>query len=668
MRIREANPEGGWFMSPDGAEATTHQKRSFRKSSRFQPRETEEVARWAKYPPREYKNRYPALDAYRPGSNLRTLFGDGVGRHDVPLVTHRGFPVFGEIRSDTPECINYLRELSHVLNKELPVDLDSEKMFTTTGVHSTFDRTRCVAGYHQTPMNIKIVRNGALRKAMGLSEGYTPRQLAIAREFWDLAWSHAKVGPVNVTKNSAGGIRRFSKSHQWKLDFAQWLLLTENFERMLNAVDKEDWLTLANEFEMVFMMYIQKRVQVDSVDKIRYANDLLYALTSGEEGQRRATDKKVVISGVDTSDFSALRVRVVDAGPWVINLFLQICATGCMHGLFHRYPDTFHVNTDEDIERVCNGREVYCSDVSEYDQSMSKDALEVVFDRQREKWDERIVKAARRLYCSPYYSRPVTVDGSEGFFVGDPTKWDVEMWGGNRSGHAYTSLIAKGNKVVESLFIIDTMYPVLGRVEQFLLHRMPIKLVNNGDDEIALFDTTADYLRFKQLRTNKALGHYDVAPETGQGFSGRLICKIGPRRYKCRPKLQTPVERLWIPEHPWGSFLNQNPGIGAMVRVNDLAAHDAGRVVLDAMTMLYRKHFRGYTDFMRTIMLSLEQSQFAFDSYSVKDREVAADPKKIHYKYTPDEIDPRVLEMSTSKIPLEQCEVIFRRYYKGVLI
>lgn len=668
-------PRADW-LRPEGSDATKEQTKAFRRASAVKTVKPVELPRWAKNPPATYHKVNKPLPKVSLNSKKSALFADGVGgMHNKPLVERRGIRTFGTIVSDSPQNISFLRDVVKAANERLPVDLDSDEMFTTTGVPTTFDRALCIANYHQLPMSYKMVRNDLFRESLGLSAGYTPRQRAIAEEFWDLAWSTGKIVPVNVTKMSQGGIRRFSKSAQWKLDFAEWIMEQPRFEAMLNAVAREDWLTLANEFEMVFLMYIQKRVQVDSPEKVRYANDLLYAITGGLEGVRIETDKKVIIDGQEYPDFSALRIRVVDAGPWVINLWLQIPSSMCMHSLFERFPKTFHVNTDEEIEEVCNGREIYCSDVSEYDQSMSQEAMEIMLSKMAEYWDERIVKAARRLYCSPYYARPVwphdpkRAEGdprSKGQWVGDPRDWKTEMWGGNRSGHAATSLMAKGNKVIESLFIIDKIYPVLGNVRSFLLHQQPIVLVNNGDDEIAGFDNDQDYADFKKYRVDKSVGHYVVSPEKGQGYSGRYVCKIGRRRYKCKPRLTTPLEKMFVPEHEWRSALYAHPGLGAMVRVNDLSKTEEGNILLDCILSSFSKNFPGM-NFMGTILSDIELDPIQIDGLTRKDQEVLMDPSKLHYKYRIDEINPEVVELSTSKIPVQATEKIARRYYRGLI-
>jgi len=116
-------------------------------------------------------------------------------------------------------------------------------------------------------MSYTPVDNSEYRKELGLTPGYTDRQKAIMTELWKLAASHIVVAPVNVPKLSTGGMRRFSSDVQWKLAFAEWLFEPDNFERMLNAVASDDWLTLANDFETLYATYIQKRGQVDDVGK-----------------------------------------------------------------------------------------------------------------------------------------------------------------------------------------------------------------------------------------------------------------------------------------------------------------------------------------------------------------------------------------------------------------
>jgi len=516
-------------------------------------------------------------------------------------------------------------------------------------------------------MSYTTVDNARYREELGLRPDYSLEEKQIARETWHLVCKQIKLSAINVAKLSTGGMRRFTKDVQWKLAFAEWLFQPDNFEKMLNAVASGDWLTLANEYETLYATYIQKRGQVDDVGKVRRVFDLEYALSGGAKGNVIDADKRVVIDGTEYPDFSAIRARVVHAGPWVINCFLQIIATTTMRALFVEYPDTFHINTAEQIKVAVDGKYIFCSDVTEYDRSMSKDAITVPHDVMREYWDPRLIDASWRLFTSPYYSKPLDMRGREGVWVGDPTDWTSEVFAGNRSGHAWTSLFAKVNKVVESLFIVNKMYPVKGRVREFLKGNMPMGTINNGDDEIVWARVENDLRRFKKLRSELSNGHYVVSPETGNGFSGQLLVRPKPEPvYFPKPRLQTPFEKIWIPERSIGGDHRRNWPIGIMTRIDTINETDMGREAWRIHMSLYRRLLEPvYGDFNEMLVQAVAGMDWALDSLSLKDREVIDQPEKLHYLYDVSEINPDVVEKVTSKIPEEVVEPFIKRYYKG---
>lgn len=652
------------------AAVTSEQRKAFRASTASRQITPVEKAFWGRVAPAEYKATYPALPKVTADSDLGELFANGVADHRKPLLTRQSLQLLPGVYSFDRPVLEFQRELSNLLDRELTPELD-EEMFSTNGLQAPFAKLRSPAGYLQNPMSYKAVDNAKIREELKLHAGYTPRQRAIAREVWNLVWAECIASPVNVPKLSAGGMRRFSKDAQWKMAFAQWLLETDNCEQMLNAVDDADWLTLANEFETVYAMYTQKRVQLDAPDKIRLANDVRYALTGGRSGQRVPTDKRVVIDGKEWDDFAALRVRVIDAGPWTINCFLQIVSTGTMQSIFDRWPDVFHVNTAEEISAIVEGKYVYASDVSEYDQSMSKDAIDVVFETMVERYDERVVKAARRLYDAPYFARPLELGGKEGRWVGDPRDWSTTLNGGNRSGHAFTSLVAKVNKVAETLMVLDHMFPLLGSCEKVLKGHLPFGLINNGDDEIVWFKVRADRKRFAAIRGDTKAGHYSVTPEVGQGFSGLLLVRKGETSYAPSARLQTSLEKIWVPERGIGGRMRSHWPIGINVRIEGLMKSDMGQAVWDMHMSVYNKVLMPhYGDFRRILvegMANMTELDLHYNDLSEADKAVLSDPDKIHYKYRQSEIHPSVLEAIAAKMPASFSENFLRKYYKGNL-
>lgn len=649
---------------------TKLQKEDYKTSTAASPLRAPEVVAWGLIPPAKYKEKYKELTKVTPDLFLKQAFANGAASHAAPLISRSSVTTFPKVYSFDDLPLRFIRELASELNKELPVSIDKEE-FSKTGVHTSFDRLKCPAGYFANPMSYVSVDNADYRTELGLRNGMNPDEKAIFEEVWNIVWSEAVVTPVNVAKLSTGGMRRFTHDVQWKLAFAEWLFEPDNFERMLNAVEAEDCLTLANEFETVYGMYLQKRGQVDSPDKVRMVIDRDYAISGGTKGSEFATDKRVVFEdGRKYEDFSAIRARVVQAGPWVVNCFLQILSTCAMHSMFARFPKTFHINTKEQIKEMVDGKHVFCSDVTEYDRSMPAEDIKIAHDVMAKYWDERLVKASWRLYSAPYYSKPLDVSGGRGSWVGDPTDWSFELKAGNRSGHALTSLIGKVNKVIETLCIINKMYPVLGHCKKFLEGRGPVGVIDNGDDEIFWSYSRHDLDTFKRFRADLQVGRYVVKPEVGQGFSGLLLCRDDATSLVYRPtaKVHTTFEKLWVPERSIGGLHRKFWTIGVIDRITNITATDVGRAAWDIHMSIYRRMMAPvYGDFMATVMTEHSKIAMNMNGLSAIDKEVLDEPGKLHYKYIDSDVDKDVLKVVTSKIPVQAVERIVRKYYSGVV-
>lgn len=642
------------------------QKRAFRRSSSVKQEKPVEQAVWGRNDPKKYYETYGRLKPMKGENPLHAAFANGPASHNRPLITRQSVEIFPGMYSFDKPVLEFQRWLSNELNRQFEVDLDDEK-FSRTGIHAGFDTLRCPAGYFQNPMSYTTVDNTLYRKELGLVDTYTDRQEQIAKEFWHLIFSEAKMAPVNVSKLSTGGMRRFTSSAQWKLDYANFVTQPENLEVILNAVKNKDWATLANDFEMLFATYIQKRGQVDSVGKVRTVFDLEYAVSGGHKGKAFPADKSVVLNGVEYTDFAGMRARVVHAGPWTANCVLQVPATVTMQSMFERFPKTFHINTAEQIKAVVDGNYLFCSDVTEFDRSMSRRAISLVHDVMKEYWDERLVDMSWRLFTSPYYAKPLSIDGKRGQWVRDPTDWTQEVFAGNRSGHAFTSLIAKGNKVIESLFIIDKIYPVLGRIKKFLNHEMPIKLVNNGDDEIVVASMKNDLDTFKKYRADLSSGHYVVKPEDGNGFSGMLLLKTDvPLVYAPTSRIHTSLQKWLTPEHSIGGNHRKYWPIGMLDRVENLTATEVGREAWSITMHGYRKFLQGpYGDFREVLTHAVSNMDINIDGHNAIDRDVLVNNDRIHYKYLDHEVSAEVMDKISAKIPVERVTTLCNLLFKG---
>lgn len=623
-----------------------------------------------------YVKKYGSLDVR---GDLSDVFGDGSSKHRRPLVTREprviitgADPSVVKISSFDPAYITFLEKLADNINAELQPELD-ERGFTLNGMHSPADNLACVAGFMMNPMTYTAFSNAAYREYLGLKPKYDARERKIAENVWRLVFSEWIPSDVRVPQKSSSGVPRFTSDHVWKKEFALYLFEPANLERCLSLIEKGDRRALASEFEMIWMTYIQTRLQTESIKKKREVMDREYATTNGKSGRLFPADKKVVINGRHYPRMSAMRARVIQAGPWSINCLLQVVFSGTLQSMFSRWPTLFHVTEPEQLSEVLDGKFIFAGDVKEYDRSMSEDAIRVMHEMMAEFWDPRLAKASLDLMFAPYYCRPLELSGTRGTFFGNPFDPESTVIAGNKSGHASTSVGAKVNKVIDDLLVFDKMYgDVLGNEDAYMRGNRVIGVLNNGDDHVVYSESEAAIELFRTMRKDPENGHYIVEEEVGQVFSGYVLMKKPTEpgqapSYVAYRRLLTFAERLFCPERSAGSFLRRFWPIGAYDRiVNADKVNPLGGQVLEIIMRTYRDELGPtHGDLMNLIKEALHGLPVRFHSLNAASLEVLDDPEKIHYKYLDSDIDPDVLAQIQSKIPKEAIIHIGERYYHG---
>lgn len=617
-----------------------------------------------------YAKKYPALKPMKRGSH-RGLFGNGAAAHHKPLVTREPKEVLTGVSSFSETNLGFLSKLSEELNKHCPVDLDSEG-FTRSGVHSTFDRLRVPAGYMMNPMSYVAVDNKDYIEHLGLKPKMTADEIAIGEELWRIVFSEYLPSPIKVTKRSAGGPRRNTSDHEWKKAFGEWVLQPEVLAHIMKLHSKKDWLALANTYEMVFLMYAQKRDQTDVPGKVREVMDLLYALSGGKEGKIFPADKDVVIEGRPYPEFSASRARFIHSGPWAVNVILSMISTGTMQSIFMRFPKVFHVNTDEQIKATVDGNYAYCGDVKEYDRSMKEEALRLPHRVAREFWAPELIDMSEHLYFSAYYARPLSLDGDTGTLVGDYTSFDPQVICGNRSGHAWTSLVAKVNKVWETLCVFHSMgLEVKGNVRTYLEARAAINLVNNGDDEIVYTKSKELMDKFVVSRADLSVGNYAVSREDGAVFSGRILRVDDnyPLEYFPCSRLPTAFEKIYCPERSIGGLMRPYWWVGVTQRINSRDEHPTGGKAWEIHDRLYRDIMeRSFGSLYGIIANAALAMPLDAHDLTIAEKEVLDDPSKLYYKYADGDIRKEIVAISTIHVPVEAFIPSVKAFYTGKIL
>lgn len=106
--------------------------------------------------------------------------------------------------------------------------------------------------------------------------------------------------------------------------------------------------------------------------------------------------------------------------------------------------------------------------------------------------------------------------------------------------------------------------------------------------------------------------------------------------------------------------------IGVIDRINNQHLHPLGGLAWEIHNKLYfdmmAPHFGTITSMLTEATM---RSKFRYSLFSQKDKEVLDDSDKLHHKYTTDEINPLVVDLSVLKIQFDLFEHLVFKYYKG---
>lgn len=591
-----------------------------------------------------------------------------------PVVIVPGLDGSPPVLSFDPPYIAFQRALVDELDASLPVDVDEAGYVGESGIHTTFERAKTVSGYSMGQMSLAPTDNAAFCHELGLPDDFkTPRHSEIFDAFMDRIFSHWKLSSVKTAKLSTAGAPLWVSNARYKRDHALFLLA--NRTRVLDTWRTKPLDELAAYAKVVFLMNAGRRDQVDSVGKTRLVFPLDYALSGGTRGEPVAADKRVVIEGREYPDFSATRARLFHGAPYAANLYPQIIATGCMHAMFERYPETFHCT---DVVALADAigvdEKVACSDASEYDRSIRTFLIKRMFERARMFWDPVVIDWCEHLAFASYFSRPVSLrEGTpeaQPNLVGNVFEKEHQLFRGNPSGHAWTSLIAKVMMVFDFLATTDDlMHDVLERMDDYLRHKMPLKTHNNGDDgmyrgPIAILNKYAAY-RFGKRNP----GYFVLTPEVGHVWSGYIMAPRPEGGYTAFHRATTTIEKLFCPERSAGGNFRPRFTIGMLQRLNygDHPRHD---VLVECIAKTWRAVAEPvYGNLMERIMAHHERLQLDMNALTPIDRIVLDDPTKLYHQYTESDVSPEVLAMIFEKaLTTEEVEPFAADFFYGDIL
>lgn len=618
-------------------------------------------------------------------TDTNRLFGGGSAGHKRPLVSRMSKEVLPGVQSFHPDMLNFQIEYYDTITERCPDTADKETGLSTNGVFETADKGKCVAGFMANPMGYTPRDNRLLRASLGLKVVPHRDFLTITEDLADLVHSQWIETDINVTPGSSAGFVGFRHEADWKIAFANMVFQPTKIARYLKLA-LTDELAFANEFETVFAYYSQKRDQVDAIGRKRVMWGLDHALDpDGNPNDWQYADKRVVIEGKEWAEHSATRARLVNAAPWAINCVIAPVAAGTMKSMFRRWPTVWHVNTAEQVETLINGHHVWFGDASQFDQTHTEEGMDAYHNGVRRHWNSDVVGVAEKLLYAPYYARPLSLEGDPAW-VGKVFSDKREVVCGNRSGHAWTSLYNKVKMVAALLFAIhEAGYKVIGNLEYWLENKGPIKFINNGDDTVLFAKDEAVLDRVVACLTGKN-AVYKLDREKGGVYNGMPTILVDKENltYRCTQNHFSSVIKILTPERPVYNpktllelRRDQESGrkifrkywfLGLADKINNAHLDPVAEVVWGTFLEMWATKMRNYLSIPEMLDIARKKVPPLGGHLSQADAEVLDDPRKLHYKWLPEEVADKVLAEVTSKVDYAVFKDFVAASYKGFII
>nr|QYF49730.1 MAG: putative RNA-dependent RNA polymerase [Guangxi cystovirus 9] len=616
-----------------------------------------------------FRRSYPVVRSYVTG-NPASLFANARQSGRMPIVSKRAREWLPGVFTFDHEHLEFARAFTKELESLKP-EFDDEG-FSLNGLHATFDSVRTVAGYPQSPVSALPRNNAAVRQDLGLQESMAPKQRRIAEELLDRIFRRMYPKAIRVPKNSTSGPVRNVSDEVYKLHYGLYVFSSSRYDSYLSSFASGDLNSFVRDWDACVMFGTNVRWQVDTPGKRREYWDIRDVLKTDAPHKRPITTE-VVIDGMVYSDFAAMRTRMINQGPWTVNVMLQPFATGWMQTMFKDYPETWYPDETQ-FDSLFEGKHIWAGDVSSYDHSFSKEQIDLTIEMMGRYTDERVCKLARQLYYAAYFTRPIG-DPKDGFrpaVVGDPLRYlEDQVVAGNRSGHAFTSIMAKLWKVIDTLCKFDAIgVNVLENMDNILRGRFHCGMLNNGDDEIVWFTDESLKLRFTKYIGNidRSQKMFDVEFEKGCVYSGNVFQRVGPTSYKTIERIPGTFERMMCPERSIGGRMRPMWPIGILERYNRRTEHDLKEEAFRIFDSTFRRYMEPrYGSFHSLVEYGMKTMPVDTGGLTWIDKQVLEDPAKIHYRFKPEDVSEEILEMTFSKLQPDVFIDYLKHCYTGAI-
>jgi hypothetical protein len=455
--------------------------------------------------------------------------------------------------------------------------------------------------------------------------------------------------------------------------------------------------------------------------KGRWVADLDYALSGGLEGELKESDKTKYVkeifaeNGIGIKNFFSCRKRTAAGAPLKLNSAIGVIADAMRQNMYDKYGITYHDRTREQKTRDVHEFDMaILADVADHDLLWGEYNLEIMIEAFKicgfaDWW---IALFHRSMTLPQYVTSLSSEDGNT--LIGE---WDkpnpLSML---LSGSKFTDICGTGGMTpIYAIGQIEHTAPhhipnlsslskAILWVDNYLKHKLDIAQKSKSDDGLLLFRTPrvvakAKLLQTKLVHVDNKEGEYKdfifsnymiIGYEAGGAYLGDLLyfdSSLDLKRSKFIGNIMSFVNNKFAPEYscpPEGTPINQYgryrrkfPGLAwesAFEVYGDCPIFSqVVEVIEDCWSLTIGGSFQGYMnrlleeDRKKVSLYALEVAKeldiqiasLQDADLTAIDREVLADPSKIHYKFQPDQISTFIHHLLFNKIPKEEVAPYF---------
>jgi hypothetical protein len=567
----------------------------------------------------------------------------GYEKYAQAIQHNRGVLHFPGTYSDDPNYVNFLAALSDRLEEVMPASETEGGLLTAPFSPGGWTRLRNLSGFKMDPMGVPRVGFVPKSKTWAKAIHRDAFEEIIRLWFRKVPW---KPVAVKINKFSSTGPPHWS--YDPKLKIHSFLKFIAHADKIRTLADNAQWVELGTELDIWMLSSITRRFM--STDPVTKKGGKFQAKARDVmtfEGREIKADKSTIFP-----DMFAQRTRLAVAFSNSSSTFQQAILAGYRTSAL-QHPVWHHTTPTQMAAKLDPYPYLVAGDVTKFDQNMPSFLVNRIFDELNEDWTEGVSKMARAGVTCPFCVNEDRVNGSGRVkWLGNPH--DINTYNQEYAFPSGVPSVADVGKIIgfhlDIVPLLDLGTIKLDEIESVAncAHDRVIVL-NMGDDFLVGFKEERDYnLYIDYMETGKH-PYFDIDLETPASFIGYLVCKDRGKVVLIPNILSYPLNTL-SRERGINSRFSPHWAYGYKMKKIHFSIsplfYEVDRIMQDTA--------RQYLGKTIDQLVPEESAPAGMDVRSYFDQVFSVNPDAIHYKITPEQVSPDLLEQIFINIPSKE--------------